>query len=105
MNIGLLASEIGVEKRDSVSWACAILIAGCPRQQHDLVCDLRGRGPDLLAAHEVTARNPLGEGLDAGGVKAGIRFGETEAALIFTRDQPRNPAGFLVPRALHADRM
>src|SRR5258708_5104504 len=105
MNIDLRPIEVGVENRDSISRPRAIPVLGRPGQQHDLVCDLRGRGPDLLAMHKVAARNLLREGFDTGGVKSGIRFGETEAALVFARNQPRNPACLLLRRALDDDRM
>ena len=105
MNIDLGSVEVGVEDRDAVGRPRAILVFGGPGQQHDLVGDLRGRGPDLLAVHEVAAGNLLREGLDPGRVQSGIRLGETEAALIFAGDQPRNPARLLLRRALHDDRM
>ena len=104
-DLDLRAVEIGVEDRDAVGRPRAILIAGGAGQQHDLVGDLRRRGPDLLPVNDVAARNLLREGLDAGGVEAGIRLGEPERALILARDQPRHPARLLLRRALHDDRM
>src|ERR1700687_897020 len=96
MNLDLRSIEIGVENRNSVCRARAVFITGGPRQQHDLVCDLGSRGPDLLTMNEVAARNLLREGFDTGRVEPGIRLGETEAALILARDQARNPARFLI---------
>ncbi len=55
--------------------------------------------------NEVTARNLLREGFDTGRIESGIRFGETEAALIFACDQPRNPARFLVRRPFYDNGM
>ena len=52
MNIDLGPVEVGVEDRDAVGRPRAILVFGGPGQQHDLVGDLRGRGPDLLAVDE-----------------------------------------------------
>src|ERR1700687_790 len=53
--------------------------------------------------NKVAARNLLREGFDTGRVEPGIRLGETETALILARDQPRDPARFLLRRALHDD--
>ena len=83
----------------------AVLELGGARQQHDLVGDLRGRGPDLLPVDDVAARHLLGEGLDARGVEPGIGLGEAEAALVLARDQPRQPARLLLGRAVHHDRV
>src|ERR1700730_13632666 len=105
MNLDLRSIEIGIENRDSIGRTRAVLVAGGPRQQHDLVRDLSGRGPDLLTMNEVAARNFLREGFDTGRIESGIRLGETEAALIITCDQPRNPARFLVRRPLHDNGM
>src|ERR1700694_6172738 len=55
--------------------------------------------------NDVTIRNLLREGFDAGRIKPGIRLSETETALVFACDQPRTPAGFLLRRALHDDGM
>src|SRR4051794_36392654 len=105
MNINLGAVEVGVEDRDAFGRPRAILVFGGAGQQHDLVGDLRGRGPDLLAMDEVTAGHPLREGLDPCRVEPGVRLGETEAALILANDQPRNPARLLLRRSLHDDRV
>src|SRR5258708_29298277 len=105
MNIDLRPIEVSVEDRDAVGRPRTILIFGGPGQQHDLVGDLRGRGPDFLAVYEVTARYLLSKSLDPGRVQPSVRFGETEAALIFTGDQPRDPARLLLWCALHNDRM
>ena len=99
------AVEVGVEDRDAVGRTLAILVLRRARQQHDLVGDLRGRGPDLLAVHEIAARHLLREGLDPGRVEPGVRLGEAEAALVLAGDQPRNPARLLLRRAVHDDRM
>ena len=53
----------------------------------------------------IAAGNLLREGLDAGGVEAGVRLGEAEAALVLAGDQPRHPARLLLRRAVHDDRM
>ena len=105
MNINFRPIEIGIENRDAIGRTRALFIAGRSRQQHDLVGDLRGGGPDLLAVNEITPGALLRERLDARGVQSGIRFGEAEAALILPSDQPRNPSRFLVRRALDDDGM
>src|ERR1700676_826842 len=53
--------------------------------------------------NEVAARSLLRERLDTGWCEPRTRLGETEKALILARDQPRDPAGFLLRRALHDD--
>src|SRR3954453_22066340 len=98
MNIDLRAIEVCVENRDAVGRTRAILVFSRPGQQHDLVGDLSGRGPDLLTMNKVAARNLLREGFDTGGVEPGVWFGKSEATLIFACDQPRNPARFLIRR-------
>ena len=105
MNIDLRSIEISIENRDSIGRPRAVFIAGGPRQQHDLVCDLRSRCPDLLTVNEIAIGNLLREGFDTGRVEPGIRLRETEAALIFARDQPRNPACFLVRRPFYDNGM
>src|SRR3981081_435714 len=57
VNIGLGPVEVGVEDRDAVGRPRAILVFGGPGQQHDLVGDLRSRGPDLLAMDEIATGN------------------------------------------------
>ena len=57
-HVDLGAVEVGVEDGDAVGRPRAVLELGGAGQQHDLVGDLRGRGPDLLAVHDVAARRP-----------------------------------------------
>ena len=104
-HVDLGAIEVGVEDRDAVGGALTVFIFGRAGQQHDLVGDLRGRGPDLLPAHDISALRLLGESLDARRVEAGVGFGEAEGALILTGNQTRDPTSLLLVRSLHHDRM
>src|ERR1039458_9864276 len=54
-DLDLRSVEIGVEDRDAVSRPCAVLITGGSGQQHDLVGDLRRRGPHFLPVNDVAA--------------------------------------------------
>jgi hypothetical protein len=46
--------------------------------------------------HDVAAGHLLREGLDRGGVKAGVGLGEAEGALVLPRHEARNPARLLL---------
>src|SRR5436190_20624051 len=101
----MAAVEIGVEDGDAVGRTLAILVARGARQQHDLVGDLRGRGPDLLAVDDVPAGSLRGESLDPCGVESCIGFGETEGTLRLAGDEIGNPFRLLIRRAVDDDRV
>src|ERR1700734_1652177 len=105
LHVDLRAVEIGVEDGNAVGRALAVFVFRGAGQQHDLARDLRGRGPNLLPSYDIAAGNLFREGLDARCIEASVRLGETEGALVFAGDQPRDPARFLLRRALHDDRV
>ena len=105
VDVDLAAVHVGVKNRHAVGRARAVFKLGGAREQHDLVGDLPGGGPHLLAIDHVTARHFLREGLDRGGVEAGVRFGEAEAALVGARHQWRHPALRLLGCGEHHNRV
>ena len=65
--------------------------------------DLRGGDPDLLPLQHVVVAEVAGEGLEPGGVQAGVGLGHGEARLLLAADQRRQPALLLLVAAEHHD--
>ena len=62
------AVEVGVEERKASGRVCLVIVRRS-RQQHDLVGNLRGRGPDLAPVDGVAVALSDGPGLEARGVE------------------------------------
>src|SRR6185312_7870206 len=67
------AIEIGVEQAQSVGRTLHLFERGGARQQEDLLRDLRGRDPDLLAVDNVPVALARGPGLELRGIETGVR--------------------------------
>ena len=75
------AVEVGVEQAQAVGRLLHLLQRRGAGQQQDLVGDLRGRDPDLLAVDDVAVAVAHGAGLELRGVEAGVGLGDGEAGL------------------------
>src|SRR5690606_20969517 len=104
-DLDLVPVEVGIEQADAVHASLALLARRGPREQQDLVCLLRRRGPHLLAVRDVFLPVPLGTRFESGGVEPGIRLGHAEAGLLLTLDERHEHALPLVGRAVDDDRV
>ena len=100
---GRLAVEIREEEAQPLGRR-VVAARGRAGEQHDLLRDLGGRGPDFLTVDDIIRAVPLGPGGDPGGVEPGIGFGDREAHLAAPLDQRRQPAAFLSLAAMGDDR-
>ena len=104
-DLDLGAVEVGVEQRQAVGRALALLLGrGAGDQQH-LVGDRRRRGEGLLAVHDVAVAVALGLGVERRGVEPGVGLGDGEAALDLALDDVGQDALLLLLGAEHHDRV
>ena len=105
-HLDVRAVERGIEEREALGALLDLLQRRGARQQQHALRHLRGRGPDLLAVHDVTViAFAHGAGLDPGGVEARIGLGDGEAGLLLAGDQRRQEAALLLLAAEHHDRV
>ena len=92
-----LAVEIGVEQAQALGRGLHLFQRRGARQQQDLVGDLRGGDPDLLAVDDVFVALAHRAGLQLRGVESGIRLGDGEAGFVGAGNDRRQhpPALFL----------
>ncbi|MGX1043962.1 hypothetical protein AB7M41_003668 [Bradyrhizobium diazoefficiens] len=103
VDLDLLAVEVGVEQAEAVGGRAHLFQRRGARQQQDLVRDLRGRDPYLLAVDDVAVVLGDRAGLELGGVEAGIGLGDGEARLLAALDHRRQHALALLLGAEHDD--
>ena len=100
-----LAIEIGVEQAQALRRRLHLLQRRGARQQQDLLRDLRGRDPDLLAADDVFVVLAHRAGLQLRGVEPGIRLGDRKAGFFLALDDRWQHALALLPGAEHHHRV
>ena len=74
-----LLVEIGVEQAQALGRRLHLFQRRGARQQQDLVGDLGGRNPDLLAVDDIFVALPHRAGLQLRGVEPGVGFGHRKA--------------------------
>ena len=97
------AVEIGIEQAQAVGRAFHFLQRRGARQQQDLLGDLRGRNPDLLAVDDIFVALAHRARLQLRGVEAGVGFGHGKTGPLRTRDDRRQHPLALLLGAEHDD--
>ena len=96
-----LLVEIGVEQAQALRRRLHLLQRRGARQQQDLVGDLRGGDPDLLAVDDVFVALAHRAGFQLRGVEPGVGFGHRKAGLVPAVDDRRQHARALLLGAEH----
>ena len=104
-HVAVRTVQVGVEQRQPVGGALALLGRRGAREQHDLRRFLRSGGPHLAPVHDVAVAAALGARADPRRVQPGIGLGDAEAGEHPALDQIGQPARALLLAAEHHDRM
>src|SRR6188472_3005319 len=99
------AVQIGVEKREPLGAAFELIDRRSAREHQHLVCDLRGRYPDFLPGKDVVIVFAGGAQLDRRGLEPCVRLSDGKTGLVFSGNQRRQHAPFLLIAAENDDRL
>ena len=99
------AIEIGVEQAQPLGLALDAVERRGAGEDENLVRDLRGGNPDLLARQQIVIAAPLGAHLDGRGIETGVGLGHGEAGFVVAGNQRRKHAPLLFVRSEHDDRL